>query len=67
MKKHSTDLIDLTPQVRKILDASEYVVFIGKQHDNIKSSRFVPPKIGSDNFGFFEVELNLPIYEFADQ
>lgn len=66
MRKFSGNIIDLTPQTHKIMDANEYLVFISKQREQIKSSKFVIPKIGSDNFGMFEVELNNPFFELAD-
>lgn len=66
MRKYSRNIIDLTPQTHKIMSASEYLVFISKQREQIKSSKFQLPRIGSDDFGVFEVELNNPIFELAD-
>lgn len=45
------------------LTADQYVRFSHEHPDNIKSVRFVPPRIGSAGFGRFRVETETPHYE----
>lgn len=67
MKKFSEKIIDLTPQTHKHLLPSEYIEFISTQKEQVKSSRFKIPTLGSDDFGSFEVELNNPFFEMANK
>jgi hypothetical protein len=31
--------------------------------DRVESASFVPPKLGDDHFGYFEVEYRTPVYK----
>lgn len=45
------------------LNAEQYMQFVEDHRGNIKSVKFVPPRIGSASFGRFEVETDIPHYE----
>lgn len=47
------------------LSAEEFLQFASTSADNIKKSRFVPPKVGDQGFGFFEVETKTRHFEVA--
>jgi len=50
---------------KRKLSAAEYLLKIEKNPERVREAQFVPPKIGSDSFGHFEVNLNKPIYEVS--
>lgn len=50
---------------RKSMTATQFADFVKTDRDEIKKVRFVPPTIGSDGFGRFDVELNSKHYEVA--
>ena len=54
--------IDLRPRDKMILSPKEYVAISAKDRRNIRSTHFVPPEIGANNFGYFVVKLKSPIY-----
>lgn len=66
MKKRDFNVIDMAPISRKKLAPVDYISFAKGKESQIKSTRFILPKIGSDSFGEFEVELYNPVYEFID-
>lgn len=66
MKKRDINVIDMVPISRKKLAPVDFISFAKNKESQIKSTRFILPKIGSDSFGEFEVELNNPTYEFID-
>ncbi|MCK0203195.1 hypothetical protein MWN41_09245 [Ornithobacterium rhinotracheale] len=47
--------IDLNTRV--FYDAKKYLKFREKNKENIKSSRIIPPKLGSNSLGGIEVRL----------
>lgn len=53
----------LIPKQVQILSARQYMQAMRdkSQKDNIKNIRFVPPKIGADDFGRFEVTYKIPV------
>ncbi|MBJ2254592.1 hypothetical protein JFT59_25715 [Pseudomonas sp. MF6784] len=48
---------------RKSVSAEEYIDIIRSDRDDVKSAKFVPPKIGSEGFGRFDIELTSSTYE----
>lgn len=52
----------LAARIRE-MSAEQFVQFSEAHAVEIKNVRFVPPKIGSDGFGVFEVETRTPHYE----
>ena len=52
----------LAARVRE-MSAEQFVQFSETHAFEIKNVRFVPPKLGSRGFGFFEVETKTPHYE----
>ena len=60
-KKPST--IEMQPKTRAFLGPADFIKVSNKQGANIRSSKYVPPRIGSKHFGFFEVEFNQPVYD----
>ncbi|MCJ1952427.1 hypothetical protein MUB13_26585 [Pseudomonas aeruginosa] len=54
---------DAIPTNRRSFTAEEFVHLSKKERDDIKSVRFIPPKIGSEGFGSFDVELGTAWFE----
>jgi len=50
---------------RKSLSAEQFIELARKDRDDIKSVKFVPPRIGSDGFGRFDVDISSSSYEVA--
>lgn len=50
---------------KKSVSADEYIDLIRNDRDEVKSAKFIPPKIGSEGFGRFEVELSSTTYEVS--
>ncbi|SIR69699.1 hypothetical protein SAMN05216509_4038 [Pseudomonas sp. B10] len=50
---------------KKRISAEEYVDLATCHADEIISAEFILPRIGSDSFGEFEVELRTPTYEVS--
>ncbi|WP_017903571.1 hypothetical protein [Pseudomonas asplenii] len=50
---------------RRSMTASQFADFVKTDRDEIKKVRFVPPVIGSEGFGRFDVELNSKHFEVA--
>lgn len=59
-------VIDMVPRTREILTADEYLVVARQSAEEIRSVRFVLPRIGSNSFGSFEVEFKRPRFVMAD-
>ncbi|NCU19596.1 hypothetical protein EOM89_02415 [Candidatus Falkowbacteria bacterium] len=59
-------IIDLVPKRTKILPPEDYLGMTPADRANVKSSRFVPPTVGSDDFGMFIITLKNPTYCLAD-
>ena len=53
---------ELTPTKRRAVSAGEFLDLCEESPDNIKSSSYVPPKLGRADFGHFEVEFKRPVY-----
>jgi hypothetical protein len=49
------------PTSTKSMKPEEFVALTDKQKENIESSRFVPPTIGSKNFGHVQVKFKTPV------
>lgn len=58
-----TSTLDLEPVMRERLSPSEFLSVLESKQDRVKSSNFVPPKLGDDHFGYFEVEYDEPVYK----
>ncbi len=54
--------IELTPQTKQIINPEDYLRLTDSEKRNIKKSKFVPPQLGSNNFGCFELILKNPIF-----
>ncbi|QMV65190.1 hypothetical protein VUJ49_09085 [Pseudomonas berkeleyensis] len=52
----------LVTHVRQ-MSPEQYLEFTESHSDEVKNVRFVPPRIGSEGFGVFEVETRTPQYE----
>ncbi|CAB5577642.1 Uncharacterised protein [Pseudomonas putida] len=50
---------------KRSLTADQFIDLARRDRDEIKSVKFVPPKIGSEGFGRFDVELSSTSYEVA--
>lgn len=55
----------LVPVRVERLPASKFVEVVDHARANIARSRFVPPTVGSRNFGHFEVEYKVPVLKRA--
>lgn len=51
----------LVPTKKRTLSASQYLDDIKQRADVISQVSFIPPKIGSQGFGKFCVEYDMPI------
>lgn len=53
----------LTPKFERRVSAEEYLTIMRntKSRKNIKSSRYIAPKIGSSHYGKFEVKYKTPV------
>lgn len=60
MKKPITS-IELTPVKHERVSAQRFVRIAKEQAHNVARSRFVPPRIGANDFGSFEVEYRTPM------
>ncbi|KAF0844355.1 hypothetical protein FNL37_1799 [Methylovorus glucosotrophus] len=63
MRKIATKVLDFTARTSKTLSPAEYITFSANSRNQIKRVKFVAPKLGSEGFGKFEVELSSPVYE----
>lgn len=48
------------PVTRESLEPSEFIAMSESEKKNIKKARFVPPKIGREGYGSFDVEYISP-------
>jgi len=55
--------IDLKPIKRKKISPKAYMQLSARKKGNIARSRFIPPKIGSQGFGYFELIFKHPVYQ----
>jgi len=46
---------NLKPVKSRLVSSDEYLVIVSTRKNNIESSLFIPPKIGSNNFGKFKI------------
>lgn len=60
MKKLITS-IELTPVKNEKVSAQRFARIAKEQPHNIARSRFVPPRIGANDFGSFEIEYRTPM------
>lgn len=53
----------LVPKIECRVSVEEYLKITSDKNAqrNIKSSRFVPPKLGTDNYGYFEIQYKTPV------
>ncbi|MBW1650707.1 MAG: hypothetical protein JRJ44_08560 [Deltaproteobacteria bacterium] len=61
-KMEKTDLFDFKSIFSKKMKPEEFISSLKKDKYNIKSSEFVCPNIGDNDFGHFVVKLNNPFY-----
>lgn len=54
--------IQLKPVERERMSPTGFLATLESDADNIKSSSFIPPRLGDNHFGYFEVEYRNPIY-----
>lgn len=54
--------IELKPVERERMSPAGFLATLESNADNIESSSFIPPRLGDDHFGYFEVEYRNPIY-----
>ena len=55
-------IIELTPQKKRNISPTDFLSLSREEKRNIKACRFVPPSIGSDDFGYFDILLKYPTY-----
>lgn len=55
--------INLKPIKVRRISAERYIKLSAREKDNIERARFVPPRIGSRGFGFFELVLKRCVYK----
>lgn len=65
MKTNSHMSQVLVPRRVERMSAEEFVVLVESNRVNIAKSRFVPPRLGSRNFGRFEVQYKVPVLKRA--
>lgn len=57
-----TSIFDLLPKKSVVMSPEKYMAMTAAERENVKSSRFVPPSPGDNDFGRFVVMLKNPIY-----
>jgi len=55
--------VQLEPVTREKLSPVEFLQLLDSDKELIKSSRFISPRLGDDNFGYFDVEYERPVYK----
>ena len=55
-------IINMTPFDKQLLSPREFLDMNDVERHTIKSSKIVPPKLGSDSFGSIEVTYKTPKY-----
>ena len=53
----------LNPVERERLSPSEFIETVNRRSEDIRTTSYVPPKLGDDHFGYFEVEYDSPVYK----
>jgi len=53
----------LEPVFREQMAPHEFLQLLQSDTSRIKSSTFVPPRLGDNHFGYFEVEYDRPVYK----
>jgi hypothetical protein len=61
--KHSGSTIDICPVEKEVLSASEFLRLTKENPQTIKQTRVIMNRLGSKNFGSFEVTYTRPIYK----
>lgn len=54
--------IELEPVERERMSPAGFLSTLESDPDKIESSSFIPPRLGDDHFGYFEVEYRTPVY-----
>ncbi|WP_139225787.1 hypothetical protein [Paracidovorax konjaci] len=65
MKANTSPTPVLVPRRVERMSAEEFLVLVDSDRLNIAKSRFVPPKLGSKDFGRFEVQYKVPVLKPA--
>lgn len=60
------NIIDLLPKRTKVVGPKAFLNMSAEDRSNTQKVTFIPPKMGSENFGHFVVTLKHPIYTLAD-
>lgn len=55
--------VELTPTSHRLVSPEEFLQMCEKESDNIRSSSYIPPRMGDEGFGHFEVHLKRPVYQ----
>jgi len=58
----SQESIELEPVEQERMSPSGFLKALESNADDIESSSFIPPRLGDDHFGYFEVKYRNPIY-----
>ncbi|CAN2043576.1 hypothetical protein GMMP13_100078 [Candidatus Magnetomoraceae bacterium gMMP-13] len=62
--KMKNNMIDMIKKTKTIVTIEDFLELWENNKHKIKSTRILPPDLDDENdFGFIEVEHNLPIYE----
>lgn len=60
------NIIDLVAKRKKVVRPEDYLNMTTEERGNVKSCVFVPPSVGSPDFGRFVITLKNPTYCLAD-
>lgn len=55
--------LTLSPTERERQSPSEFIETVNRRSENIRTTSYVPPKLGDEHFGYFEVEYDVPVYK----
>jgi len=59
------DIFNTILETREIISAEEYLKRRAEGRINPRDVQFIPPKLGSDGFGYFSVKLKTPRYHVS--
>jgi len=57
------DILDFWEETTETVSAEELLEILKEPRPDVKSVRFVPPKLGDKHFGKFEIKRKVPYYE----
>lgn len=55
--------VSLQPIEHETLSPEGFLETLDDRREQIESSRFVPPKLGDDHFGYVEVDYKQPVFK----